>query len=133
MMWWWLGCSAAPSLQEDKLGPCPASPNCVSSEQGTDASHQVEPLPLGDPATAPRRLVELVESFPRTEIVSATDTYVHATFTTRWLRFTDDVELRVSQEEGVVHLRSASRVGYGDRGVNRARVEQIRERWASLP
>jgi uncharacterized protein (DUF1499 family) len=136
MMWlgmsWWLGCAAGPSYEQGPLSPCPPTPNCVNSEEGTDPSHQTDPLPLGDPATARDRLLELVGSFPRTTILQATDTYVHVTFTTRWLRFTDDVEFRLDEDAGVVHLRSASRVGHGDLGVNRARVAEIHERWASL-
>jgi uncharacterized protein (DUF1499 family) len=132
MILWLIGCGPDPSFADGRLGPCPSSPNCVSSEQGTPESHRVDPLPLGDPALARERLLEIVASFPRTEILRAEPQYVHATFTTERLRFTDDVEFRLDERSGVVHLRSASRVGYGDRGVNRERVEQIRARWSSL-
>jgi len=57
---------------------------------------------------------------------TATPDYLYATFTTRWLRFEDDVEFVVSPAEGFIHLRSASRLGAEDFGTNRRRVEAIR-------
>lgn len=119
--------SASPQgeTMNDRFAPCPESPNCVSS-YATDETHGIDPLPLpeNDPIGVVR---EIVESMPRTAIVTAADDYLHATFTSRVFRFVDDVEFRVDREAGVVHVRSASRVGYGDMGVNRRRVEEIRE------
>lgn len=125
-------CAAEPPpYTSGALAECPPTPNCVRSEPGTDADHAVEPFPLGDPSTVRARLVALVERFPRTEIVVVRDDYLHATFTSRIWRFVDDVELRVDREAGVVHVRSASRVGRGDLGVNRARVEAMRAAWSA--
>ena len=83
----------------------------------------------GDPAAAFARLRSLVEEMERTEIVSATDDYLHAACRTR-LGFVDDLECRLSPAEGVIHVRSASRAFYAayDSGVNRRRVEALR-RW----
>lgn len=127
-------CAAEPPpYVSGPLAECPPSPNCVRSEPGTDAEHAIEPLPLGDPATVRERLVALVEGFPRTELRVVRDDYLHATFTSRIWRFVDDVELRVDREAGVVHVRSASRVGRGDLGANRARVEAMRAAWLARP
>jgi len=112
---------------EERFEPCPASPNCVSS-YATDDLHAIEPLPIPRGPDPIDLLTSIVESFPRTKILSADDSYLHATFTSRVFRFVDDVEFRVDHEAGVVHVRSASRVGYGDMGVNRRRVEEIRAR-----
>jgi uncharacterized protein (DUF1499 family) len=78
-------------------------------------------------------LAELVAAAQRvdgfTTLVVHDADYVHVTFTTPMLRFVDDLELQVG--EGAVHVRSASRLGHGDHGVNRARVEALRAEWAS--
>ena len=113
----------------DRLAPCPDSPNCVSS-LASDEVHEIDPLPLptADPIAVVR---EIVESFPRTTIVAADDRYLHATFASRVFRFVDDVEFLVDEAAGVLQVRSASRLGYGDMGVNRGRVEEIRARLAA--
>lgn len=121
---------------EPKLGPvdgrlraCPDSPNCVSS-QAPDAGHRVDPLPAGrDPAAALPGLRAVIEGMPRTQIVSAQGDYLHATFTSALFRFVDDLELLLDRGAGVVHVRSASRIGYSDLGANRKRVEAIRQAW----
>ena len=113
----------------DRLAPCPDSPNCVSS-LATDATHAIDPLPL--PPENPIDVVrQIVESFPGTRVVTADDRYLHATFTSRVFRFVDDVEFLVDEAAGVLQVRSASRLGYGDMGVNRGRVEEIRARLAA--
>jgi len=123
----WAGKSVALGVREGRLGPLPSSPNAVSS-QADDSERRVEPLRFaGDPAAAMARLRRVVEAMPRTEIVRADERYLHATFTTRVLRFVDDVELLLDPEAGAIHVRSASRVGYSDLGANRSRVEALRE------
>jgi uncharacterized protein (DUF1499 family) len=122
-----------PMPMSDALAPCPASPNCVSS-QATDAAHHVAPLPFtGDPGAAMRRLRAVIAAMPRTRIVAASDTALHAEFTSRLLRFVDDVDCVVDPAAGVIQIRSASRVGYSDLGANRTRVEAIRAAFASPP
>lgn len=116
-----------PRLPGGRLLPCPSSPNCVSS-QAQDASQRVNPLrPPGDPRDAMRSLRRVVESMPRTRLVTATDTYLHVECRSRIFRFVDDLDLLLDPEEGIVHVRSASRLGHSDLGVNRQRVEAIRE------
>ena len=72
------------------------------------------------------RVSKIVLSLPGARLVSATDTYLHARVSTRWLRFVDDLELLLDPEAGLIHVRSASRVGHWDLGANRRRVERLR-------
>lgn len=108
------------------LAPCPKTPNCVAS-QAADAGHFVEPLRFSDaPEQAWARLKSVLSVRPRTRIVEASADYLHAEATSRWLRFVDDVEFLMQADQGLIQVRSASRVGYGDFGVNRRRIEAIR-------
>jgi len=116
-------------LIDGRLQQCPSKPNCVCSEYPGERS-SIEPLAIeGDPAAAFRSLVAFLEEEPRVELATVTDDYVHAVFKTRFLRFRDDVEFRLDTQANVIHVRSASRIGYSDLGKNRDRVESIRERW----
>lgn len=109
-----------------ELSPCPDRPNCVCSRSDALRRNQVAPIRVsGDPRAFFGRLKRVLASQSRTEIVSETDDYVHAACRTL-LGFVDDLEARLSLSEGVIHMRSASRVGYYDFGVNRARVESLR-------
>lgn len=121
-----------------RLAPPSSTPNSVSSQAAQHPDHprhlvaQVDPLPLtGDPATAMARLAEVLSRLPGAQVQLVRPDYLHATFTSRWLRFVDDVEAVIDPAAGVIHIRSASRIGHGDRGVNRARVEAIRATWAA--
>ena len=109
-----------------RLAPCPASPNCVSSE-ATDALHATAAYRIrGDSRAAWKALESHLRELPRVELVTVAGDYLHAVFTTRLMRYRDDVEFVVDAPAGVIRLRSASRVGYGDMGVNRERLESIR-------
>jgi len=121
------GCASTPGAipVDERFAPCPASPNCVSSYAEDDV-HRIAPLPLPAEQDAIGALRRIVESFPRTETVTVDGDYLHVTFASRVFRFVDDVEFLVDRDAGVVHVRSASRLGYGDMGVNRRRVEDIR-------
>jgi uncharacterized protein (DUF1499 family) len=110
-----------------RLAPCPDSPNCVSSD-ATDPSHRVAALELVIPAEAAWRMIpEAVKTLPRTEIKEASDRYLRAECTSLVFRFVDDLELELRAGEGTIAVRSASRKGYSDFGVNRRRVENLRE------
>ena len=126
-------CAAArPSnlgVREGRLAPCPASPNCVSS-QAPDAGHRIEPLPFTrSPAEALARLAGIVGLLPRAAVITRSNGYLHAEFTSLLFRFIDDMEFLVDDTAKVIHVRSASQMGYSDLGVNRKRVEEIRLRW----
>lgn len=121
-----------PGLTESgTLQPCPDSPNCVSSlAPATDEEHSIEALPLlGEADTAIERMAALVDAMPRTKILEQRDDYLAAEFRTLILRFGDDVEFLLDEENGLIHVRSASRTGHSDLGVNRRRVEDIRAAW----
>jgi uncharacterized protein (DUF1499 family) len=113
-------------VHDGRLAPCPDSPNCVCS-QCDDPEHHVEPLRIeGPPGEAWTRLREALTARPRTVIVAEEGDYLRAECTSRIFRFVDDVEFLLDREAGVIHVRSASRAGHSDLGVNRERVEEIR-------
>lgn len=113
-------------LEDGRLRPCPDAPNCVSSEQGTDKSRQVSALAFRDaPDQAWQRLKNALVAMGG-QIIEEQPGYLHAIFTSRVFRFIDDMEFRLSPDEGVIGLRSASRAGHSDFGVNRKRVEELR-------
>ncbi|MHC5212462.1 MAG: DUF1499 domain-containing protein [Planctomycetota bacterium] len=116
-------------LVDGRLAPCPDRPNCVSS-QTDDAARRVEPLHFeGPPEDAWQRLMTTLRAMPRTQIVQEQDGYAHAEVTTALLRFIDDLEFLLDARAGVIHVRSASRVGYSDMGTNRRRIEALRAAW----
>jgi uncharacterized protein (DUF1499 family) len=115
---------SAPGLRDGQLTPCPASPNCVSSESGTPQAQWVEPFP----ADSWSRIPDVVDALGGT-VTERASGYLAAEFTSKLFRFTDDVEFR--RAGNVVHVRSASRVGHSDMGANRARVDALRERLGS--
>ena len=112
-----------------KLRPCPGSPNCVCSCD-TSTSHAIAPLIWkGNADEGLRRLQRVVATFPNARCDVIEPEYLHAEFTSNWFRFVDDVEFLVNSSAGVIQMRSASRAGHSDLGVNRQRLELIRERF----
>ena len=110
-----------------ELKPCPSSPNCVSSLPGEDSAHHVMPLNwTGDLDRAKARLRQAVLGAGDATFVVEEDTYWHIEFRSRVFRFVDDVECLFDAQTRLIHIRSASRVGRSDLGVNRTRVEKIR-------
>ncbi len=108
------------------LSPCPGTPNCVCSAY-PDTEEFISPIRYeGDAGEAINRMRKTIDGMTRTKIVTSTDRYIHAEFTSLIFRFVDDVEILVDPDDGVLHVRSASRVGRSDLGANRKRVEQIR-------
>lgn len=111
------------------LTPCPKTPNCVSSVD-TDRRHYVRPLQYSDKSEDARgRLLAIISEIERSRIVKADAKFIHAEFTSRLFRFIDDVEFYFDDLEKVIHLKSASRTGLYDLGINRRRVESIRKRF----
>ncbi|MCC6160204.1 MAG: DUF1499 domain-containing protein [Deltaproteobacteria bacterium] len=120
---------AVGGVKSGRLAACPRSPNCVCS-QDERQSHAVAPLRYEDDfESAMARLIEVIRSMHRTAIVRREGPYLHATFTTRIFRWVDDVEFLFDDAAKLLHVRSASREGWSDLGVNRRRVEEIRERF----
>jgi uncharacterized protein (DUF1499 family) len=117
----------AHGLVEGRLKQCPDTPNCVSSEFVSDAEHYIEPLAYsaGEAAQVSPRLKAIIYQMGGSIQVEEVD-YLAATFTSSVFRFVDDLELRIDTGQKTIHLRSASRVGHGDGGVNRKRVELLK-------
>jgi len=116
-------------LHAGRLLPCPSSPNCVCS-QDSGKVHGIAPFAYTGPrAQAMARLAQAITGMYGARIVMQTPGYLHAEYTTRWLRFVDDVEFYAPAGTPLIQVRSASRVGYSDFGVNRKRVEAIRRRF----
>ncbi|MHA7837653.1 MAG: DUF1499 domain-containing protein [bacterium] len=113
-------------VREGRLAPCPSSPNCVSSD-ASDPGHAIEPLAVrGGMEPAWEGLRVLLQEKDRVRITQEEPDYLHAVFTTRIMRYRDDVEFHARPDRGEIAVRSASRVGYGDMGANRKRIESIR-------
>jgi uncharacterized protein (DUF1499 family) len=119
-------------LKEGKLAPCPASPNCVSS-QSLDREHAAAPLTFtGSSFEAREDLKKVIRSMVRARIITEGDFYLHVEFRSALWRFVDDVEFYLDDAGKTIHIRSASRLGRYDFGANRKRVETIRARWNAL-
>ncbi|CAN5710921.1 DUF1499 domain-containing protein [soil metagenome] len=125
-------------VREGKLKPPSKTPNSVTSQAGLYPDHpqlaysKVEPFAYsGDGKAAMARIAGIVRGMERTEIITEAPGYLYAQCTTQLLRFTDDLEFYLDEPAGVIQVRSASRIGHGDRGVNRARVESIREKFSA--
>ena len=125
---------APPGVMDGRLAPIPADrQNAVSSQASTDA-HRIEPIRLkGDPVAAFARLRAIVARTPGVHIIEQNDGYLYAHCESRMLRFVDDLELLLDAAGGVVQVRSASRLGSNDLGVNRARIEALRTTFNSQP
>ncbi len=121
------GPQSRPGVYQGRLAPCPTSPNCVSSQADPqDARHYVAPIPYtGTREAARRRLLEILRHRPRTRVVEVLPDYVHAEVRSRLFGFVDDVEFLFDEHGERIHVRSASRVGYGDFGVNRRRIREL--------
>jgi uncharacterized protein (DUF1499 family) len=115
----------------DTLASCPGSLNCVSSLE-ENPHHKVAPFQIHLSGTESLNLLKkIVKSIQRTEILWESESSFYAVFRTR-LGFTDDVQFLADEKAGVIHVRSASRVGYWDLGLNRKRIENIRREYETL-
>ena len=126
------GCSGSPTdlgVQEGKLKPCSGRPNCISS-QSQGRKHYEPPLTYdGLLGPANKALENAIGSMPGSRIVTYGYNYIHAEFSSDWFGFVDDVEFYFDELHKTIHLRSASRAGYSDFGVNRRRMKEIRARY----
>lgn len=126
-----LGCAGARpatlGVHDGRLSPCRSSPNCVSSDAPASDSHHIAPLAApGDAASAWQAVRRAVDTLPRTAVITDEADYLHAECTSAFWGFVDDLELHHRPGEGVIAVRSASRLGHSDLGVNRKRVERLR-------
>jgi uncharacterized protein (DUF1499 family) len=126
-------CSAGPANLHagngGQLAPCDGGPHCVSSLAKAPDRH-VDPIAYtGSRAIAQQHLEQVIVGMKGAKIVQQVPDYIHATYTSAMLGFVDDVEFVLPADSHDIQLRSSSRVGYYDFGVNRARVETIRKRF----
>jgi len=114
-------------LNDGKLRPCPETPNCVCSEKHSkdDKQHFIEPIRV---RTA-KKFDELKQTLVNQggTIITEDGNYAHITFTSTIFRFVDDVEIRFEPEKKMAHIRSASRMGQSDLGVNRKRMNKLKK------
>jgi uncharacterized protein (DUF1499 family) len=116
-------------VRDGMLAPCPDRPNCVSS-QSADKAHAIAPLTFkSTTSNAIADLKRIVGSMKGASIIQESLTYLHVEFESALFRFVDDVEFCLDDAAKLIHIRSASRIGYSDLGVNRRRVEKIRKAW----
>lgn len=112
-------------IHSGQLTLCPNTPNCVNS-QSNDAEHMIEPFSYNSSEKAMSDLKAVVQSFKKTKIITETNNYLYVEFTSTIMGFVDDVEFYLDEGAKVLHVRSASRLGESDLGVNRKRIETIR-------
>ena len=120
-----------PGIIDGKLAPCPMTPNCVCSESFGSTPPSISPFPFsGSPAHAMANVREAVIAAGGT-ITTESEVYLAATFRSSFFKFVDDAEFRLSAEDSVIHIRSASRTGHSDLGVNGKRAALIRSKFDS--
>jgi uncharacterized protein (DUF1499 family) len=118
-------CSGGVPLNIGKFAKCPEKPNCVST-QNSSIANTIEPIYYkGSHKNAKKDLLLTIKTFGSAKVKKELDQFIHVEFTSNIFRFIDDVEFYLT-EQGVIHFRSASRVGHSDLGVNRSRAEMIR-------
>lgn len=117
-------------VKDGKLPRCKSTPNCVSSQTDpADARHYIAPIRFqGPPADAMSAVRKAIEQMERATVLRHEANYLYAEFRSKLMGFVDDVEFTHDEKAGVLHVRSASRLGRRDFGVNRERVETLRAR-----
>lgn len=128
-------------VAQGRLRPPSYTPNSVSSQASLYPDHpqrtyaSIDPLQLkhGDPVASVRTLADVLRTTPGLTLVEHRPDYLHAQAQTRWLKFVDDLEFWFNPERGVIESRSASRLGREDFGVNRQRIETIRQAYLARP
>nr|WP_320115081.1 DUF1499 domain-containing protein [uncultured Desulfuromonas sp.] len=134
MVW---GCAGTPpddlGIHNGQLRSCPSSPNCVNSQSpNTDEEHAIAPLSYtGSQPLARDALLTILKDWPRVTLIEQHDDYIRCEFASALMRFVDDVEFYFSAP-GRIDVRSASRLGHSDLGVNRKRIEALREKFAGV-
>jgi uncharacterized protein (DUF1499 family) len=119
-------------VKEGKLSPCPKSPNCVCSQQ-SDALHAIAPLTYTcSTSEAMEKVKQVIAAIDRAKVITQTEDYIYAEFSSKLMGFVDDVEFYFEPTAKIIQIRSASRLGQSDMGVNRKRVELIREKLSAI-
>ena len=114
-------------VNNGQLSAMPKSPNAVSS-QTNDTDKQVDALPMtGSGLETKEKVISCLKEMGGNAIKSETENYVYSVFTSRLMRFKDDVEFYIDESAQLVHFRSASRVGHSDLGANRKRYQAFKK------
>ena len=116
-------------VHDGRLAPPRRTPNNVNSQidRNVDAEHYIEPLRYaGDARHTWAALRHVVDRMPRVKVVTSEPNYLYAEFSSKLMGYVDDTEFYLDEKTGVIHVRSASRLGRSDFGVNRERIESIR-------
>ena len=132
------GCTGTISklgIENGQLTQCPTTPNCVNS-QAKDKKHYIEPiLTTGTPLEVKSHILKILNESNSTKIIVTEDNYIRAEFSSKVFHFVDDIEFffpDTKSKEITIHVRSASRVGHSDLGVNRKRIERIRNKFKGI-
>ena len=122
-------------IENGQLKECPTTPNCVNS-QAKDKKHFIEPILItGPPLEAKKHILNILKELKRSKIKVVDNNYIRVEFTSLVFRFVDDVEFYfpdTKSKKRIIHVRSASRIGHSDLGVNRKRIEQIRSKFKTI-
>lgn len=114
-------------VNNGRLTACPATPNCVNSQVSANDNQKIAPIQLSENTPEPiAKLKQVVELMPRVKIIKETPNYLYVEFTSKLMGFVDDVEFYLDRDSKTIQVRSASRLGESDLGVNRQRIEEIR-------
>lgn len=120
-------------VRDGRLAPPRRTPNNVNSQidKNADAEHYIEPLRYtGDARQAWAALRHVIDGMQRVKVITSDSNYLYAEFSTKLMGFVDDTEFYLDEKTGAIQVRSASRLGRRDFGVNRERIESIRAKLA---
>ena len=120
-------------VHDGRLAQPKRTPNNVNSQvdKNADPQHYIEPLRYtGDARQAWAALRQVIDGMQRVRVVKSEPNYLYAEFSTKLMGYVDDTEFYLDEKAGVIHVRSASRLGSSDFGVNRERIESIRAKLA---
>ncbi|MES1924354.1 hypothetical protein T31B1_03485 [Salinisphaera sp. T31B1] len=128
-----LGCASSPpshfTRTADDFTPCANAPHCVSSQADKASARYVEPYAFAGTADGARRaLLTAIDKHNNATVERADRRFVHATFRST-LGFVDDATFLIQPHDHIIDVKSSSRVGYYDFGVNRRRVETLRDQF----
>jgi uncharacterized protein (DUF1499 family) len=117
-----------------KFIACPPMPNCVNSQApASEIDRAIAPLQLPkNTLVMMDNLKQVIRSMPRTKVVKETNNYLYVEFTSKLMGFVDDVEFYLDNATKTIQVRSASRLGESDLGVNRQRIEELRSLLAAV-
>ena len=115
-------------LIDGQLSKCPNTPNCVCSEEGNNGSHYIDPIVMSQRkvSDAANIITQVIHNMDG-DVKIENDNYLAATFSSTIFGFVDDFEIRIDSNKNIIHIRSASRTGRSDLGVNKKRIELFKQ------